>query len=488
MSAQASTAGVMSAVSTSTAAQIASRGVHFVLNVIAGLALIRYFGPAGYGDYAFVLTYATLFGLLSDFGLSKVAVRDMSREPGAEGAVLGTAMATRVVLSLAAALLAQIGAILLGVREELRAVVAVASLLFLVESLLSVMAVFQVRLAMQYEAIVATAIQALDTAIILALISLKASLIVIVGSPVVSGAIGITIALALVRRRFPLAMRVDVARLRRLLIESAPVGLTTMIVVLYVKTDAVILGLLATPTDVGLFAAAYKPIEYALLALMLPINVLFPLLARWCGTDRRLFQLVYWRGADALLAFTLPIAVVVFVGAGPIVTALYAADFASSTTPLRLLALGLPLMVLSAWQGFALLAGGHQRVTVAYDAAALVVNVSANLVLIPAIGYMGATIAAFATSLFVAICAWTAAGLLLDVRGEAGLRLRSIVLANGALAVVLVGGSLVAPVWAALPVAMALYPFWLLVFGAVTRAEVVSLLPMRRTASVAERP
>jgi O-antigen/teichoic acid export membrane protein len=488
MSAAVTTAGVVSAVGVSTAAQLGSRAVHFALNVVAGLALIRYFGPAGYGDYAFVLTYATLFGLLSDFGLSKVAVRDMSRDATTAGAVLGTAIAARLGLAIAAATLAQLAAIVLGIRVELRAVIAVASLLFVVESLLAVVAVFQVRLAMQYEAIVTTLIQALDTAIILALIQLKAPLIVVVASPVLSGLVGVVVALALVRRRFPVALRVDPSRLKRLVIDSAPVGLTTMIVVLYVKTDAVILGLLATPTDVGLFAAAYKPIEYALLALMLPINVLFPLLSRWFGSDRRLFQLLYWRGADALLALTLPIVVVTSIAAGAIVTTLYAEDFAGSALPLRVLALALPLMVLSAWQGFALLAGGHQRITVLYDAAALVLNVASNLVLIPRFGYMGAALSALVTSVFVAVCAWTASSRRLDVHGEASLRLRSVLLANAALATVLAIASSFAPLWLAVPVALALYPFWLLVFGAVSRAELAMLLPARRTAGAAERP
>lgn len=486
MSAAGSTAGIAAAVSVSTAAQLGGRGVHFVLNVIAGLALIRYFGPAGYGDYAFVLTYATLFGLLSDFGLAKIAVRDMSRTASAAGSVLGTAIAARVVLAIVAAILAQVALSILGIRGDLRPLIGVASLLFLIEAVLSLAAVFQIRLAMQYEALVTIAIQVVDTAIILALIRMHASLIWLVAAPVISGVVGIALAVWLVRRRFPIQLSIDVSKLRQLLVDAAPVGLTTVIVVLYVKTDAVILGLLATPSDVGLFAAAYKPIEYALLALMLPINVLFPLLSRWSSTEPRLFRLLYWRGADALLALTLPVVVVAVLAAEPITVALYAPEFAAAATPLRLLACALPLMVLSAWQGFALLSGGHQRVTVAYDAVALLVNVAANLILIPRLGYLGAAFAALGTSVLVAACAWTFAARRLDVRGGTHLRLGRVLLANAVLAAMLVGGSALTSIWIALPVALLLYPCWLLAFGVVSRAEVGMLMPARRPAHVAE--
>jgi O-antigen/teichoic acid export membrane protein len=354
--------------------------------------------------------------------------------------------------------------------------------LFLIDAVLTVVAVFQVQLAMQYEAVVTIVIQALDTAIILGLIWLRAGLLVIVASPVVSGCVGLIVAYLLVRRRFAISLSVEAGRVRQLLVDAAPVGLTTMIVVLYVKTDAVILGVLATSTDVGLFAAAYKPIEYALLALVLPINVLFPLLSRWHGLDGRLFRLVYWRGAAALLALTLPLVVVIFVATEPIVSTLYPSGFAPAAVPLRILALALPLMVLSAWQGFALLAGGHQRITVAYDSAALVLNVGLNLVLIPKLGYMGAALSALFTSLFVAVCAWTAATRRLDVRAEPDRRLIRVVLANTALALTLLVGSSVVPLWALVPLALGAYPVWLLLSGAVTRSEIALFIPVQRAA------
>ena len=58
------------------------------------------------------------------------------------------------------------------------------------------------------------------------------------------------------------------------------------------------------------------------------------------------------------------------------------------------LAVALLLMVFSAWQSFVLLAGGHQRVTLAYNTAGLVANVALNVGLIAWLGYVGAALAA----------------------------------------------------------------------------------------------
>jgi len=134
----------------------------------------------------------------------------------------------------------------------------------------------------------------------------------------------------------------------------------------------------------------------------------------------------------------------------------------------------------------ALLAGGHQRITVAYDVAALVLNVALNLTLIPNFGYIGAAITAVLTSLFVAACSWTAAARWLDVRGEAPLRVVGVVIANAVFAVTLVLGATVLPLWAVVPLAFIAYPVWLLLSRAVTRAEIALLLPHRSVAALTE--
>ena len=476
---------VGAAVATSTSAVLGARAVHFALNVVSGLALIRYLGPASYGDYVFVLSFAAIFGLLSDFGIAKVAVRDLSRRDGDEAAaVLGTAIASRVALALTALVLAQIALAVVGGRADIRVAVAVASLAYAIEGAMTVTAVFQVRLVMQYEAAVTLVVQALDTALVLALIALGAGLVALVAAPIAAGTCGVAIATALARRRFSLRARFDARRVRSLLVESLPIGITTVIVVLYVKSDAVLLQLLASSREVGLFGAAYKPIEYAFLALILPTTVLLPLLSRWYGVDVARYRAVFWRGIDLLLALSLPITAMTLVVSDDLV-ALYAPGFAAAATALRLLALALPSMIVAGWLGFALLAAGRQRVTLAYDAAALVVNVAVNLALIPMIGQDGAAVAALATTAFVVLSAALAVRTWANV-GPMRSHAPQLVLVSAALALaVAVGRGAGVPWWAAVCAAACAYPILVIASGAVSLPELRSALPARKGAPAA---
>jgi len=314
---RADTEQVVGAVVVSGAAQFGAKIVLFVLNVVAALAIVRYLGPSGYGDYIFVLSFAAVFGLLSELGLNKVVTREMSRDPAAIPGLVGTAIVGQLLLAVLGWVAAQLAFTLIEGHGDLRAAVAIASLLYFTEAIsLSLAAIFQVRLALQYDAVARVVAQALDTALILWLISAGAGLLWLIAAPVLTGAIGVLVAAVMVYLRFRTALRVDLLRLPPLLREALPVGLTSIVVIAYLRLDSVLLGILGTSEDVGFYGAASRPVEYLILALAVLVNVMFPLLARWYGVDPRRFAALYAHGASALLAVSVPIAVTVLVFCG----------------------------------------------------------------------------------------------------------------------------------------------------------------------------
>ncbi|HET8568500.1 MAG TPA: flippase [Candidatus Limnocylindria bacterium] len=467
----------------SAGSQGAAKLVHFTLNVVASLVLIRALGPAGFGDYVFVISFAALFGLLAEFGLSKVALREMAREPDAGSAILGTAIVARLGLAVVAAVTAQAVLAVLGVAPSIRVAVAIASLVFVTDALLSVVAVFQVRMAMQYEALVTVVAQAIDTTIIVVLVASGAGLYALVASPVVSGAVGVALAVWLARSRFGATASFDAGRLPRLVSSALPVGLTVMLAVIYLKIDGVLLGVLSSPDQVGIYGSAYRPIEYLLLASAIVVNTLFPLLARWFAADRPRFDALYRRGSEALLVLVVPVPIFVALLAEPLVRALYGEAFASAAASLRILAVALVFMIVSAWQGFVLLAAGRQRVTLAYDAIGLGVNVALNVVLIVRFGHLGAASAALVTAVVVNLCSLASARWLVGVSMDPR-RTARILGANALLGLVLIAVSAAgASVVVAAAVGAVAYPSVLFAAGVVRLGELKLLLPSRDVAA-----
>lgn len=465
------------AVAAGAGAQVAGKGVHFLLNVVATLAVIRHLGTGGYGDYVFAITFATLVGLISDLGISKVAARDMSVPGTPPDDVLGTAIACRLALAVLCWLLAQGILFVLATSWAVHVAVAVASLLFVGDALLSVVVVFQVRLAMQYDAVVSVIGQTVDTGLILLLVHGGAGLIALLAAPVAGTAVGIAVAIAITRRAFRARPRFRLELVPRLLIESLPIGLALLLAATYLKVDAVIIAVLRSSREVAIYGAAYRPIEYSLLAATLLIAVMFPLLARAWVSDRAEFKSVYQRGGEFLLAMVLPIPAVLIVIGKPLVENVYAPAFAATALPLAVLGPALVLMVVNAWQAFCLLAGGRQRIALAYDAAALVVNLALNLILVPRLGYMGAAVAAGATAVFVTACAGTAVRRLLGVSLDTGRVARLLVAGFGFAGVLWLLVAAGIAWWAAPIIAATSYPLWLLGLRLTSLGEVIRLLP-----------
>lgn len=479
---RAETEQVVGAVVVSGAAQFSSKIVLFVLSVVAALAIVRYLGPSAYGEYVFVLSFASVFGLLGELGLNKVATREMSRDAAAIPVLFGTTIVGQLLLGVLSWVAAQLAFSLVGERPELRAALAIASLLYFTEAFsLSFASIFQVRLALQYDALARIVAHTLNSALVLWLISAGTGLLWLIAAPILTGAVGVLVGAILVRWRFRTPLRVDLRQLAPLLREALPLGITSILVIAYLRLDGVLLGILRTSEEVGLYGAASRPVEYVILALAVLVNVLFPLLARWYGVDPRRFAALFAHGASALLAVSLPIAVTVLVFADPIVAVLYPPDFAASAAILRILVGSIVSTILGAWAGFALLSAGQQRIVLACNLVALIVNIVLNVALIPVFGYLGAAGAALVTSLVATGGTMAFARRRLAVSLDRR-RTARLLVANTCFGAVAWAGLVFGlPSAAAAAVALISYPAFLLLWLAITRAEIELVTGGRRT-------
>lgn len=394
----------------SAASQLGAKLAHLVLNVISTLAIIRYLAPEGYGTYVLVLTVTTIAGVIADFGLPKLAVREAVRPTEDPAEVIGTVAGLRLCLALVAAGGIQLALLAFGQGPAAHLAGAIASLIVLGDAVLGVvLVVFQIHLAQQYEAAIRVVSELVETALVIGLIVLGASLPTLFVAPVVGVLLGTGLALWLGRRRFGLRPRFVPGRVRALIVEALPLGPGLLVGVLYLKTDSIVVAALRPGADLGRYASAYQPIEYLFLGFAVLVNVLFPLLARaHADGDVARFAGLYRHGSELLFAVAVAAPVVVLCGAPGIVDVAYGSAYAEAAGPLRWLAVALAPMILNGWQSLVLLTAGAQRITLAYNLIALAVAVPLDIVLIRAAGIDGAGMAALLGGLFVLCCSTVA--------------------------------------------------------------------------------
>jgi len=458
--------GQVRSASLSVAAQLGAKVAHLALNVVSTLAIVRYFAPGAYGTYVLVLTVTTLAGVVADFGLPKLAVREMVRPGADEGAVAGTVIAIRLALAAVAVLACQGVLALFGQPPAAHLAAAIAALVIVGEAVVGVLVVaFQIRLVQQYEAALRVAGEAIETALVLVLVARGAALPWFFVPPAVGVMVALVGAIALTRRRYSLRPRVVVAQLRPLLVEALPLGPALLVGVLYLKLDSFVVAALRPPRDLGIYGAAAQPVEYLFLATAVIINVLFPLLARaWATGERERFLAIYRRGTELLLIVTAFVAATVGFVAPGLVSIAFGPAYADAAAPLAVLSVALVVMTVNAWQSLVLLAGGHQGVVLRYNLVALAVSVVLCGVLVHGAGPVGAAVSALATGVFVlgastrAVRARMAATL--DGRRVGSVALAVLVTAAAAGALTVLGAPWPAVLLAAaLPYAAALHRF-----------------------------
>jgi O-antigen/teichoic acid export membrane protein len=470
---------VARAVAVSTTAQVGARALDVLVNVAVSLLLIRSLGPTGYGEFVVVVTAAGLAGLLAELGLPKVAVREVAAGRLDLGVATGTVVAVRLMLSVAATGVVQVVLLGLSVSATVHLAALVASSMFVAEALLSVAIAFHVAVAQHHEALARLGANIVKLVLVVWLVQRDAGLVPIVAATTATLLVAAALAWPVARRRFGARPRIDRAAAAHLVREALPVAPAMLVGVVYLKIDALMVALFGVARDVGVYGAAYQPVEYLFLASAIVVQVLLPLVARATTGDHLALEQVYRRGTDLLLVLVAPVSLILVASARPLVHDVYEPRYAPAAAPMALLGLALVAMTVNVWQGTVLVAARHARANLVYLSAAVGLNIALDLVLVPRHGPVGAAWGTLLSATFL-VAASTRA-----VTRHLHIGLRAEDLTRLAAAVAVAAGVLVAVraagghwVVAAAAAGIAYIPA-LGVFGVVRHADLAAVLRSR---------
>ncbi len=154
--------------------------------------------------------------------------------------------------------------------------------------------------------------------------------------------------------------------------------------------DTLMLGVMSTPHQVGLYSAAYRVVNQVLLTYYLLTQVLYPQLARQDQSQRvRMLRpriLLFLVGAGVALAAALA------AFRRPVLSVLFGPQFLPATLLLLLLAWAIPFDFLTSYLSNAYIAWGMEKKILLCTAIAAGSNIVLNLIWIPAYGATAAAV------------------------------------------------------------------------------------------------
>jgi O-antigen/teichoic acid export membrane protein len=375
-----------------------------LISLVVTIYLARFLGTVGFGKYSLVFAYLTFFGIITDLGLQNILVREMSRDPSASPKLIGNAYFIRVILTVLGFVLSIIVISLMSYPADTTTYVYIAAFTLLFISFSDFYAtIFQANLKMQYRETAKLAFKIISASLIIWIIfsqgTLMQVIIVLVFSEMVKTLISFLFSRKLVKPRF----EIDFELWRYLFKESFPIALSSIIWVIYFRIDVIMLSMMMGDIEVGLYSAAYKlsePLSLIPAALMMSI---FPIMSASFKTSEERLVRSYKLSFKYLLIITLPIAVSVSLLSDKIIFLVYGTEFAGSAPALQILIWGLVFTSGGAIFGTLLTSMGKQNLGAYITALCAFGNITLNFILIPILGYVGASIASVITALLAFI-------------------------------------------------------------------------------------
>jgi O-antigen/teichoic acid export membrane protein len=222
---------------------------------------------------------------------------------------------------------------------------------------------------------------------------------------VLTGAVGVVVSVVLFLR----ILREDglIAKLsgtrpripaREILTFTLPLMTTDLVYAAMLLSDVLLLGHFKGPGAVATLRAIQPAAQMNMLVFSSFLFLFTPAAARlFARNDRRGIDSVYWQTAAWIAILSSPIFLLTFSLAAPLTTLLFGSRYADSAVLLSILALGYYVQAALGFNGTTLMVIGRVRALVMVNVAAVVVNVSVNLVAIPRLGALGAAIGTAAT-------------------------------------------------------------------------------------------
>lgn len=356
--------------------------------------LARTYGKSNLGEYSFAIAFTGFIAILTNFGTDNFSIRavaqDKSRDTDYFSRILTLGWFTVPLLSLVIYTLAS----LIGFTELRFSVVLIVG-------------IYQVLLF--YSEVVGARFKAHEQMFTYA--GLNASMkFAILASMMTLGRMGydfvyvllplpvcvliyILVSLYIQRGRYsPLNFKIDFEFLRRVWPEVWVFGAGMLMYAAYSKIDMMMIGFLRDEAEVGIYAAAFRPVFGIVIIIFVASHSLYPVYSRLFLHDQNDLKGLFQRVARlALMMFVLLVFTMIY-WANELIPALFGSGYQESILVLQMLAC---LILFSGSNAFfepMLYATGLQKVRLKALLSISVLNICLNGLLIPRLGYIGAVI------------------------------------------------------------------------------------------------
>ncbi len=375
------------------------------LNLLLTAYIARYLGASTFGEWNYAIAFVALFSFLSTFGLYNILLRDFVRSPEKAAEIIGTALSLRFI---GGCLTMFFSVVVISLSKPdatlLTTLIFITSANYVAQSTDVIDYYFQSRLKSNWIAISRGISFIIFGIVKLLLVHHGFGIAYFAAAQACEFLLSGIILIFFLARALPLRTVIfNVVLVKRLIQDSAPILFSEIAILVYMRTDQVMIGEMIGDRALGNYSAAVKLSEIWYFIPGIICSSLFPSIVRAHSHNTQAYHHKLQQLYDLLSGISLSIAIVVSITSFFIIGILFGSDYRDAST----------VLTIHVWTGVFVFWGlasnqqlvieGLTKLSLYRTIIGMIVNIVFNFLLIPIMGINGAAVA---TLLAQAFSAW----------------------------------------------------------------------------------
>lgn len=375
-----------------------------ILAFILIIYVARFLGETQFGDYSFAISFTSLFVIFADIGINQLIIREIARDKNLTSEYITNVSLIKIVLSVITFGLIALTINLLDYPQYVIYLVYLFGIYTLLDSFAQIfMSIFQAFERMEYVAIITIVTKIVLTVLALYLLILGYELIELAYAYITVGLIEVVLSVLIsIKKIAKPIIKLNFSLWKQLTIRSIPFGLNTLFGMMFFRLDSILLSILKNNTAVGIYSAAYNPLlAIGSMLSTIIISALYPVMSRYYVSSKASLERFTIFSSKYMAIIGFPIAIGSFVLSSKFIGLLYGNQFSQSIIAFQILALFIPIRLISSITGTLLTSINKQGIRTFSVVLSVTFNILLNLILIPCLSYIGASISTVLSEIFL---------------------------------------------------------------------------------------
>ncbi|MBT3351640.1 MAG: flippase [Nitrospinaceae bacterium] len=373
------------------------RGVERLVRIAVVVVLARMLGARGFGVYSFAFAFAEVFAIFTDAGIHTVLVREIAKDRDSAPRLLGSALVLKAAMAILAWLAAWVAAIwTIPAGEPLWSALVASFLLFIsfrVNSFRMILdAPFEAGLRMKVPVVLGVGSEIFSAACLIAAALAHWPIPALIAVQLVTFLPGCVILAWYFFKEVRPAIRFAPREWAGLLRMAIPIGAANVFLIVYTRSDLLMLEWLAGDFSVGMYSAAYKLTgSLTIIPTAIAMSLLPLISSSFEAGDREKIGEMYRAAISLAMALGLPVAFVGIFLSKSIISVVYGPEFAPSSAAVEILVVVSLLSFMLYVMTTTGVAVGKAGLFTAYAVSLAFLNGILNFILIPRFDFIGAS-------------------------------------------------------------------------------------------------